>query len=201
MRTPPPCPQCQIMKPAMLVMWVRSEFAVFTLFIEEILSRASAALLGNTFVQGISDGGTLENHHRYEALGLQFVDPLWRRNHVVCLGFPPLSDGTDLAAAKTMDSIIKERTGKSTGAIMKSNIADVAGAGVACHLADGEGVIRGLCMMHKTHKVRVGVHGGAGVGLNVSVSIGVSSSVSMGSSVSVGLSVGSSVSSSIGMSE
>ncbi len=82
-----------------LAKWVRAEFEIFKVFLKIILDEKVAQAKGNQFALAVHDGGTLTNKCKYQAFGIQFIDPRWRKNLVICLGFERCSDGTDVVVA------------------------------------------------------------------------------------------------------
>ena len=71
---------------------MRAEFDIFKVFLKIILDEKVAQAKGNHFAQAVHDGGTLTSKRKYQAFGIQFIDPQWRRNLVICLGFERCSD-------------------------------------------------------------------------------------------------------------
>jgi hypothetical protein len=66
-----------------LAKWVRAEFEIFKLFVKIILDEKVAQAKGNQFAQAVRYGGILTNKRKYQAFGIQFIDPKWRRNLVI----------------------------------------------------------------------------------------------------------------------
>ena len=59
-----------------LILYVRTEFRVFILFVRHLVWEKGKQALGNElWAQLLHDGGTLANHVKYLALGMQVVDP------------------------------------------------------------------------------------------------------------------------------
>eukprot|EP00966_Prymnesium_polylepis_P175418 4059513-Prymnesium_polylepis.1 len=96
---------------AQLSSWVDAEFKVFCRFIKFMLSRKMAQAQGNAFAQFLHDGGTLKNHKKYQAFGIQFVDPDWEHNWVICFGFPRSSRNKDEQVAELAKAEFKKLTG------------------------------------------------------------------------------------------
>ena len=82
-----------------LVKHVRAEFNAFLHFLKLILNEKVLQSKGNQFAQLIHDGGTLKNKKKYQGMGIQFMDPRWRCNHVICTGFSRSFDGSDVGVA------------------------------------------------------------------------------------------------------
>ena len=64
--------------------WVHAEYQVFKLFLRFILDLKVKQARGNPFAQFLHDGGTLDSHKKYQALGMQFILPGWDLNVVIC---------------------------------------------------------------------------------------------------------------------
>jgi hypothetical protein len=94
-----------------LANWVRAEFDIFKIFLKTILDEKVAQAKGNRFAQAVHDGGTLTNKRKYQAFGIQFIDPQWRMNLVICLGFERCSDGTDASVAKKFRDTLLRHSG------------------------------------------------------------------------------------------
>ena len=89
--------------------YVHAEFEVFKLFFKHIMGLAMENAKGNSFAQLLTDGGTLKNKKKYQALAVQFVDPEWKRNHVICFGFPNSKSNTDTAVAELVSKELREK--------------------------------------------------------------------------------------------
>ncbi len=91
---------------------VRAEFDLFKLFLKIILDEKAAQAKGNAFAQAIHDNLTLtSNKRKYQAFGIQFVEPQWHRNLVICVGFERCSDGTDAVVATLFCDTLLRLTG------------------------------------------------------------------------------------------
>ena len=142
-------PDTPILSRKGLIKWVRAEFAVFLIYLRYVLRCKHKQAKGNQFAQGIHDGGTLDNKQKYQALGLQFIDELWRRNWVICIAMTPCFDGTDAAVAKLLDEKCEERTLFDIKTLAAMVISDRAARGVAAHLEVDEE----CCLMHDGDKL------------------------------------------------
>ncbi len=109
-----------------LANWVRAEFDIFKLFLKTILDGKVAQSKENRFTQAVHDGGTLTNKRKYQAFGIQFVDPQWRMNHVICLGFERCSVGTDAAVAIQFRDTLLRNSGHQFENIVCSVMQDRA---------------------------------------------------------------------------
>jgi len=109
-----------------LAKWVRAEFDIFKMFLKIILDEKVAQAKGNHFAQGVHDGGTLTSKRKYQAFGLQFIDPQWRMNHVICLGFERCSDGTDVSVAALFRDTMLRNSGHEFNDIVCAVIQDRA---------------------------------------------------------------------------
>ncbi|KAK3270774.1 hypothetical protein CYMTET_20841 [Cymbomonas tetramitiformis] len=127
--------------------WVHAEFTVFTLFVKFTLTKKLKQAKGNAFAQGIHDGGTLTSGKKFQVFGLQFVDPLWEHNFVLCLALKRSPLNTNAAVALLFDKTLIERTGHPLKTLVSSMIADRAAKGVAescelemevCGMHDGD---------------------------------------------------------------
>jgi hypothetical protein len=107
-----------------LAKWVRAEFEIFKVFLKIILDEKVAQAKGNQFAQAVHDGGTLTNKRKYQAFGLQFIDPQWRKNLVICLGFERCSDGTDAAVATQFHDTLFRHFGHRFADIVSTVIQD-----------------------------------------------------------------------------
>jgi hypothetical protein len=134
---------------AALKQYVRAEFAFMIDLIQTAIAQKFAQAKGNPFAQGIHDGGTLANKKKYQAMGIQFVDILWRCNHVLCIGLKRSSDNTDKGVAALFDKTILARTGLQREQVLASVIQDRAAKGVAGELDLEEEV----CGMHDGDKL------------------------------------------------
>ncbi len=54
---------------------VRAEFDIFKLFLKTILDEKVDQAKRNRFAQAVHDGGTLTSKRKYQAFGIQFIDP------------------------------------------------------------------------------------------------------------------------------
>jgi len=136
--------------------WVRAEFEVFQLFLKTILDEKSAQAKGNPFAQGVHDGGTLVSKRKYQAFGIQFIDPKWRRNLVVCIGFERCADGRDVAVAEKFRETLLTNSGHRFDDIVCTVIQDRAAKGVSGHL----GLDEEVCGMHDGDKIGQSALGG-----------------------------------------
>ena len=83
---------------------------MFLKFTKEIIDAKQKQSKGNQFGKLIHDGVTLENGNKYQSIGLQFVDPCWRRNIVLCLGCRRSVVNTDLVLADLVRRVVLEVT-------------------------------------------------------------------------------------------
>jgi hypothetical protein len=105
---------------------VRAEFEIFKLFLKIILDEKVAQAKGNQFAQAVHDGGTLTSKRKYQAFGIQFIDPKWRRNLVICLGFERCSNGTDVDVATQFRDTLLRHSGHRFDDIVSTVIQDRA---------------------------------------------------------------------------
>ena len=103
---------------------MRAEFDIFRLFLKTILDEKVAQAKGNPFAQAVHDGGTLSNKRKYQVFGIQFIDPQWRRNLVICLGFERCPDGTNAAVATQFRDMLLRHSGHAFDDIVSVVIQD-----------------------------------------------------------------------------
>ena len=65
----------------------KAELNVVVACLQLIINMKIEQSFGNQFLQVLHDGSTGSNGHKYQAIGCQFIDPKWKRNLVVCIGF------------------------------------------------------------------------------------------------------------------
>jgi len=137
--------------------WVRAKFDVFKEFLKIILNEKAAQAKGNAFSQGVHDGGTLTNKRKYQAFGIQFIDPQWRKNLVICIGFERCVDGRDVVVADMFrNTLLLNSGGHRFDDIVCSGIQDRAAKGVSGHL----GLDEEVCGMHDGDKIGQSAVGG-----------------------------------------
>ena len=87
----------------MLKEYVRAEFSVFLLFLALIIKLKMGQSHDAPFAQAQHDGGTAANKKKYQALAMQFIDPKWLRNLVICIGFKysPQNKDADVPRSST----------------------------------------------------------------------------------------------------
>lgn len=129
--------------------WVRAEFAIFLIFLKYAVGTKMEEALGNPFAQAIHDGGTLTNHVKYQACGLQFISERGDKNLVVCIGLVKSVHNKDLDIATLFKAVCLERTGFEFNALCMAVIQDRAAKGVSHALSLEEEV----CEMHDTDKI------------------------------------------------
>ena len=79
---------------------------------------------GNPFALGMHDGGTMDNHQKYQALGMQFIPKDWQRNLVICLALSPCESSTDFSTADLFSKLIFKRFGFDINKVMAALISD-----------------------------------------------------------------------------
>ena len=129
--------------------WVHAEYQVFKLFLRFILDLKVKQARGNPFAQFLHDGGTLDSHKKYQALGMQFILPGWDQNVVICFGFPRSKENKDAQVAVLASLTFKEMSGYDFVEVFATTIADRAAKGVAERL-DHEAEV---CAMHDVDKL------------------------------------------------
>jgi len=129
--------------------YVRAEFRIFVRFLPFIISEKMVHAKGNAFAQGIHDGGTLTNHQKYQALGIQFIPTLSDVNFVVCVGLQRSLSSTNTIVAELFKDVCLERTGYALTDLVGNAISDRAAKGVQGTL----GLEEEVCMMHDADKL------------------------------------------------
>ncbi|KAI9346567.1 hypothetical protein BDR26DRAFT_112210 [Obelidium mucronatum] len=97
----------------------------------------------------LHDGGTLANKHKFQAIGIQFLDPQWRKNHVVSIGFTASAVNTDSIVSEMLQAVFKERTGLEFQETVSSMMQDRCALGVSnqCDIEEE------ACLMHDGDKL------------------------------------------------
>ena len=134
--------------------FVEAEYAVFQQYLALVMARKIEMSRGAAFAQMVHDGGTLRNHWKHQALGIQLVDPLWQANLVICLGLVPCLDGTAPAVADILRDVMHSHD-LDFGTVIASSMQDGAAVAVASEL----GMEKESCLMHSADKL-----GAAGIG-------------------------------------
>ncbi|KAI9344980.1 hypothetical protein BDR26DRAFT_932541 [Obelidium mucronatum] len=124
--------------------WITAEFKVFLTLLRYILNEKQSQAHGNSFAQLLHDGGTLENKKKFQAVGLQFVDPQNQANHVVSIGFFASLINTDESIAEKLKLLLEKRTGLVFENCISSMMQDRAALGVSSQLE----IESEACLMH-----------------------------------------------------
>lgn len=119
---------------AKLKLFIEAEYEVFLKFTRNIVAAKQKQSKANKFGQVIHDGVTLENGNKYQSIGLQFVDPWWRGNIVLCLGCRRSVVNTDVVVAELVRRVVLEVTAKEVSEIVSLAVQDGAALGVARQL-------------------------------------------------------------------
>ena len=135
---------------AKLKLFIEAEYEVFLKFTRNIVAAKQKQSKANKFGQVIHDGVTLENGNTYQSIGLQFVDPWWRGNIVLCLGCRRSVVNTDVVVAELVRRVVLEVTAKEVSEIVSLAVQDGAALGVARQLDMDE--VEG-CDMHDGDKI------------------------------------------------
>ena len=133
-----------------LKLFIEAEYKVFLKFARNIVAAKQKQSKGNKFGQVIHDGVTLENGNKYQSIGLQFVDPWWRGNIVLCLGCRRSVVNTDVVVAELVRRVVLEVTANEVSEIVSLAVQDGAALGVARQLDMVE--VEG-CDMHDGDKI------------------------------------------------
>ena len=118
-----------ILSKEQLVKYVHAEFDAFLIFLKIILEEKVLQSKGNLFAQLVHDGGTLASKKKYQGMALQFFDPKWRTNHVICTGFLRSYDGTDEGVGNLLTTSFKARTGIDLSSVIGRSRQDRAAKG------------------------------------------------------------------------
>eukprot|EP00854_Cymbomonas_tetramitiformis_P031186 gene31186-39149_t len=140
-----------ILKVKDLLLYVRAEFDVFLFFLRFMIQCKHDLAKGNRFAQALHDGGTLVNKRKYQAIGLQFIDPEWRCNHVVCVGFPHSMNNRDFQVAQLLEKTVAVRTLFAFEDLVSAMRQDRAAKGVAAEVCAE--VEEEVCDMHDGGKL------------------------------------------------
>jgi len=100
-----------ILTKSMLKKYIAAEFVIFLACLQLICALKMAQSHGTPSVQGIHDGATAANKKKYQALAIQLVDPKWKRNLVICVGFAASLLSTGPVVAGLFNSTLLARTG------------------------------------------------------------------------------------------
>jgi hypothetical protein len=79
----------------------------------------------------LHDGGTLNDHVKYQVLAAQFILPEWAGNQILCLGISPLGSSTAAAVGDHFERLFFERTGFTIAEVINSIISDRAALSVS----------------------------------------------------------------------
>ena len=143
----PPSPLLTIFK---LKQYIEAEYSVLLMLLQLIVKLKMQQSHGYPFAQSIHDGVTLGNHKKYQSFGLQFVDPKWLCNIVVCLGFVRSTDGTNEGVKNLLEDCCLRSTGQSLRSLCSLMVSDQAAFGVSSAAGMDE---RESCDMHDGDKV------------------------------------------------
>lgn len=143
-------PTTAILTSRMLRKYIMAEFAIFVVFVQLMMNLKLIQSYGSPFGQNIHDVGTLANKKKYAAIGLQFIDPRWLCNIVICLGFVLMVSTTADVTADMLDRTFVTRTGYSLLAICGIMVSDRAALAVSAAAGMKE---KEACEMHDWDKV------------------------------------------------
>ena len=137
-------------QPRDLLAWCHAEQDVFRWHVHRFIEELMDSSRGNRCCQGQHDTVTLENGHCFLAGGLQFMDPSFDENIILCLGFELMTEKDSVAMAAVLDEMCLKTTGRPYRDLAYGTISDHAALGVARVLGhEGWG-----CDMHDVSKVR-----------------------------------------------
>lgn len=133
-----------------LKQYINAEYSIFLILLQLIIKLKIEESHGSAFAQSIHDGVTLGNHKKYQSFGLQFIDPGWLANIVVCIGFVRSKDGTNEGVKDLLVNCCLKTTGCTLGSICSLMVSDGAAVGVSTAAGIEE---RESCDMHDGDKV------------------------------------------------
>ena len=139
-----------ILTKEMLKKYIEAEFAIFLVCLNLICKLKMAQSHGTPSVQAIHDGATAANKKKYQALAIQLVDPQWKCNLVICVGFVATLLSTAPTVAVLFNSILIERTGYALLALCGLMVSDRAALAVSVKAGIDEAE---ACDMHDGNKV------------------------------------------------
>ena len=130
--------------------YAEAEFKLMFDLIKLLLSEQEQLAVGNKYLQVIHDGCTAANKRKYQAIGIQFVDPRWRRNHAITIGFVRCHDGRAEGVANLIKELLHERLDRKLNDVANLMVSDGAAKKVAeyCEIDEVE-----TCMMHDGDKI------------------------------------------------
>ena len=102
------------------------EYNIFLFLLQLIINIKVQESHGSPFSHAIHDGATLGNHKKYASFGVQFIDPGWRNNNVVCLGFFQSRDGTNQGFKSLLEYCFVTNTRYSLQSIFLLMVSDAA---------------------------------------------------------------------------
>jgi hypothetical protein len=80
-------PDAEVLTTYLLKKYLHAEFAVFVELLKICIDVKVKQSHRVAFAQLIHDGVMLANKSNYQLLGIQFIDPKWLENLVICFGF------------------------------------------------------------------------------------------------------------------
>jgi hypothetical protein len=160
-------PDAEVLTTYLLKKYIHAEFAVFVELLKICIDANVKQSHGVAFAQLIHDGVMVANKSKYQSLVIQFIDPKWLANLVICFGFEQCSDET----ASSIKKLIKD-IGQNCYALIMQNIAssmvsDHAAVNVSkefgldlhdgCNMHDGDkvGQLATGTLTHSSGKVEV----------------------------------------------
>ena len=139
-----------ILTKEMLKKYIEAEFAIFLICLNLICTLKMAQSYGTPSVQAIHDGATAANKKKYQVLAIQLVDPRWKCNLVICVGFVATLLSTAPIVAGLFNTILIERTGYTLLSLCGLMVSDRAALAVSVKAGINEAE---ACDMHDGNKV------------------------------------------------
>ena len=139
-----------ILEYRMLKQYVKAEYKRMVTELQSFIRAKSDISLGNTFCQLMHDGCTLKNGIKVQSVGIQFIDPNFVANHVVCLCCRECKSNTGKSVSDFIKQISIEVAGKDLSDICKIAVQDRAALSVTTYLGIDE---KESCDMHDGDKI------------------------------------------------
>ena len=139
-----------ILDERILKRYVNAEYDRMILEVQSLIRAKIDNSRGNKFAQIIHDGCTLDNGFKVQSVGLQFVDPKFRTNHVLCLCCRVCPGNLGVDISKFIQDVSLEVLGQELAVICDSSVQDRAALSVSNHLGITEAE---PCDMHDGDKI------------------------------------------------
>ena len=133
-----------------LLFYARAEYNLLFKLVNFLLDQKEKQGLGNHFAQVLHNGCTASNRKKYQAIGLQFIDPKWRTNHVLCIGFTRCSSTKAQSIADLIEVLFKDKLNRRLASVANLMVSDGGAKKVSklCNIDESE-----TCDMHDADKI------------------------------------------------